>query len=761
MELTSPSELERKGFDSRKFPVETNLTPHQGINCLRLHWKSATNGNWYAIAAGKNWMENNISNFDSLSFWVYSNEVITSQNLPSVFLEDTLNRKSSFITLSLYRADLQISTWIRIAVPMNVFLSADNQIDWTAVKTVGFAQSNADNEYHTLFIDDIRIFKGSGYSVPIIAPTGFKAKGYDSHCRLTWNANIEPNKSGYEIYRSTDNGQTYKIRDIVDSKTTVFNDFVRDIGTRLNLKYKITALNEFNIPSLFSEVADASTRDFSDDELLTMVQEATFRYFWDYSHPACGIARERNTSGDIVTIGGSGFGIMALMVGIERGFITRTQGAERMLKILNFLKTADRFHGAWPHWMNGKTGKTIPFSKKDNGGDILETALMMQGLLAARSYFDNSDSTDEKIKVTITNLWETVEWEWYRKNSGNVLFWHWSPDYEWQMNMPIRGWNECMIVYLLAIASPTHGVPASLWKTGWTNSSNYTNGKSYYDHKIDVGWDFGGPLFFTQFSFTGFDPRSLRDSYTNYYENNKNITLVNHDYCVQNPKGFKGYSENCWGLSASDDPITFYLAHEPNNSNDNGTITPTAAISAIVYTPEYSINALNYFYRELGNKIWDECGFYDAFNQQLNWYATSYLAIDEGTIITMIENYRTGLIWENFMQNSEIKTALQTIGFIPDGIKNSVQGKGENLTIIPNPVNTAGTVSFYTSSPQNISLVLYNQTGQKIENLIDNCFFEVGIQKINITTLSLPNGSYIIQLKGKNMNDFLKLLIFH
>jgi len=762
MELTSPSELDRKGFDLNKFPVDTILSPHQGLNCLSLHWKSTSTGNWFAIAAGENWIPKNISNCDTLLFWVNSVEAIISQNLPSVFFEDTLNQKSSFINLGLYCGDLQSNNWTKIEIPMDSFFSAVKQIDWTVIKTIGFTQNLADDQYHTLLIDDMRVFKGSSITTPLSKPTGLEVKGYDSHARLTWTANSELNQNGYEIYLSVDGGNTYEIRGVADSGTTVFNDFVGKKGTNLNLKYKITALNESNIPSSFSDVADATTHNFTDDELLTMVQEATFRYFWNYSHPDCGIARERNTSGDIVTIGGSGFGVMALMVGIERGFITRTQGAERMLKIVNFLKTADRFHGAWPHWMNGKSGKTIPFTPpKDNGGDLLETALMMQGLLAARQYFNNSDSTEEKIVSTITNLWETIEWDWFRNNNGPVLFWHWSPDYDWQMNMPIRGWNECMIVYLLAIASPTHGVPASLWTSGWTNSSNYVNGKTYYDYKIDVGWDYGGPLFFTQFSFTGFDPRNITDSYTNYYENNKNITLVNRAYCVQNPKKFEGYSESCWGLSASDDPIIFYLAHEPNNSNDNGTITPTAAMSAIIYTPEYSIDALKYFYRNLGNRIWDECGFYDAFNQQLHWYATSYLAVDEGPIIAMIENYRTGLIWKNFMQNSEIKTALDAIGFVPTDLRNISGSYDAKLSIMPNPLNTTGTIMFYAPETQNISLVLYNITGQKIETVINKQMFNKGPQTLNFNASSLSSGVYMIMLTGNNINTIQKLIIEH
>jgi exo beta-1,2-glucooligosaccharide sophorohydrolase (non-reducing end) len=761
MEVTPPSELNRAGTDLRRFPVETTIPPIQGINCLNLHWKSVTEGNWLAIAAGENWTPKNIRYCDTLAFWMYSIESIDSLYLPSIFFEDTNNQKSSFINIGSFSTRLQIAVWKRITIPMKIFFTSEKQIDWTSIKTIGFSQNLADNQYHTLLIDDMRVNKGAGETVPFNKPTGLKVKGYDSHAWLTWNTNSEPNGKGYEIYLSVDSGKTYELRDITDYQTTIFNDFTRDKGTNLSLKYKITALNESNEPSQFSDVADASTHDFNNDELLTMVQEATFRYFWDFAHPTCGLARERDTSGDIVTLGGSGFGIMALMVGIERGFITRSQGAERMLKIVNFLKSADRFHGAWPHWMNGKTGKVVPFSTKDDGGDLLESALMIQGLLAARHYFNNADDSEKQIVSTITNLWESVEWDWFRKNNGPVLYWHWSPDYDWQMNMPIRGWNEGMIVYLLAIASPTHGLPASLWNSGWTNSSNYLNGKTFYDYKIDVGWDYGGPLFFTQYSFIGFDPRNRMDSFTNYFENNKNITLVNRAYCIQNPKGFKGYGENCWGLSASDDPVVYYLAHQPASANDNGTITPTAAISAMVYTPDYSIEALKYFYRNLGNKLWNEYGFYDAFNQQLNWYATSSLAIDEGPIIAMIENYRTGLIWKNFMQNQEIKTALDAIGFTStESVTNELSEK-TNLSVVPNPVTTSGTIRVNLSEPMEVSLLLYNVSGQIMETLIDHQMMIDRHVSLNFDTSLLPAGLYILKLKGNNINQIQKLIINH
>jgi len=299
-----------------------------------------------------------------------------------------------------------------------------------------------------------------------------------------------------------------------------------------------------------------------------------------------------------------------------------------MLKMLNFLQNADRFHGVWPHWIDGNTGHVIPFSTYDNGGDIVETSFMIEGLLTARNYFNRNTPDEQQIVQKITSLWEAVEWDWYTRNNSGFIYWHWSPNYAWQMNMPIYGYMEAMIVYILAIASPTHPVSPAYWSSGWTTSNAYHNGRTYYGIKLDVGPDKGGPLFFAHYSFLGFDPRNKKDNFTNYFINNIHHTQINRAYCIANPHQFAGYGENCWGLTASDDPDG-YQAHEPNN--DNGTITPTAALSSMPYTPEYSMLALKHFYRDLGQNIWGNQGFCDAFNIGDHWYADSYLAIDQGS----------------------------------------------------------------------------------------------------------------------------------
>ncbi|MDQ3394301.1 MAG: Ig-like domain-containing protein [Bacteroidota bacterium] len=400
--------------------------------------------------------------------------------------------------------------------------------------------------------------------------------------------------------------------------------------------------------------------EIPDEDLLTLIQEQTFKYFWDFAHPESGMARERNSSGNLVTVGGSGFGVMTILTGIERGFITRQEGLDRLEKIVNFLKNGDRFHGVWPHWMDGNTGNVIPFSSKDNGGDLVETAFMIQGLLTVRQYLDETNTQEATIIENITQLWEEVEWDWYTKGGENTLYWHWSPNFGWEMNHQISGWNESLIVYVLAASSPTHPITADVYHQGWANNGGMANGRAFYSIDLPLGEDYGGPLFFSHYSFLGLDPRNLEDQYANYWEQNVSHSLINQQHAVANPNHFVGYGAASWGFTASDNHQG-YSAHSP--LNDLGVITPTAAISSIPYTPEESMAAIKHFYYVLGDRLWGNYGFYDAFNPTEEWVANSFLAIDQGPIIIMIENYRTALLWDLFMGDPEVIEGLEKLGF--------------------------------------------------------------------------------------------------
>jgi len=507
-----------------------------------------------------------------------------------------------------------------------------------------------------------------GVSVQAEAPApvkGLTATGHDSRIDLRWNRADDDGAAAYRIYRSQEASGPFVRISPVNYEPSVYSDFLG--ANKVWFYYRVTSVDRYDRESKPSEPVLARSRAMTDEQLLTSVQEATFRYFWDFGHPVSGLTREKYPSRHRyrVTTGGSGFGLMAIVVGVERGFVSRAAAAWRVRKILTFLEEkAQRFHGAWSHWLDGKTGRTVRFSRYDDGGDLVETSFLIQGILTARRYFNRTDRVETDIRDRAARLWRGVEWDWYlRRPDKKGLLWHWSPRYGFKKDLHIGGgFNECMVTYLLAIASPTHPIPASCYHTGWVRTPDrYVNGNEYYGYTQPVGRPLGGPLFFTHYSYLGFDPRLKRDKYCNYFVNNRNTTLINRAYCIENPLKRKGYGPNVWGLTASYGPDG-YSAHAPGR-RDSGTITPTACISAMPYTPKESMAAMKHLYHTYGKKIWGPFGFRDAFNPGRDWVAGLYLAIDQGPIVVMIENHRTGLPWKMFMSNPEIAPALKAIGF--------------------------------------------------------------------------------------------------
>ncbi len=412
----------------------------------------------------------------------------------------------------------------------------------------------------------------------------------------------------------------------------------------------------------------------TDEDLLELTQRETLRYFWEFAEINSGCARERYHPSDpgydalTVATGGTGFGLMALIVGMERNFIEKEEGLNRMEKILEFLEAADRFHGAWPHWIVGNSGNTIAFSQLDDGADLVETAYLAQGLICVQEYLASGTDRERALSARAETLWHGVEWDWFTQGQ-EVLYWHWSPNHGFAINLQLKGYNEVLIAYVLAAASPDNGIEKSVYTNGWASGGKITSANVQYGYPLLVAHsgsqEFGGPLFWAHYSYLGLDPRKLSDEYTNYWEVNTNHSKINYNYCVENPEGYKGYGSDCWGLTASysrnEDGSLGYLAHRPGN--DTGVISPTAAISSMPYTPDESLNALRYFYQQ---REWllGPAGFYDSFSPEFgNWVAEAYLAIDQGPIIVMIENHRTGLLWQLFMQNEEVRSGLEKLGF--------------------------------------------------------------------------------------------------
>lgn len=665
-----------------KLPVEKELFVSPGT-ALRLSWLSATGGDWRAILKTPSRYGRRIElSGDTLSLWCHSVEGLDSAASPLVACQDETGFMTPTRRLLAEGESLPAGRWKELRLPLASFAALfgsteDRRLEPSRLASVHFVQGLDDGRRHTLILDDLRVIDGAvqdGQAPQ--APTGLTVQGADRHFDLRWTVSGDPDRHAWRIYRSI-GGDAFSCIGIQKGHWGRFVDFVGKSGVRAT--YRVTAVDLAGNESAPSTEAFARTRRYSDEELLTMVQEACFRYYWEAAHPEAGMALEI-LPGDpnLVAVGASGFGIMALTVAMERGFVTRQAGVERMLRIVRFLARADRFHGVWPHFLDGRTGKAWPyFGKYDNGSDLVETAFVVQGLLVARQYFSGTDEAEREIRETITRLWREVEWDWHRKEpTSDVLYWHWSPDHAWHIRHPLVGWNETMIVYLLAIASPTHAVPATLYHTGWagqsdlavryrqgwgrtTQGDHYVNGNRYYGIPLEVGVGSGAELFFTHFSFLGFDPRGKRDAYTDYFENNRNIALINHAYCRDNPRGHVGYGADCWGLSAGINAG----GGKPIPRDDNGTINCMAAIASFPYTPKESMAALKHFYRDLGARVWGIYGFHDGFNQTQDWYEEVNMGLNQAPMVVMIENHRSGLVWRHFMANPEIQPALSAIGF--------------------------------------------------------------------------------------------------
>jgi len=664
--------------EEHRLPVNDKIFFSPG-NSLELKYTSNENGSWNAAIKFYKWRGKDfIKTGNKLSFKLFVALNTLPDELPAIAIAKEDSVASAFIPLSSFVQDLSQKKWITVAIPLtdfkNISLHNSNDIDF-----IFFRQHSKEGKTHDLYLDQVEIIPGDISSENILAvPQLIAAKGYEQHVDINWKKIPETSHVKYvEIYRSADNKNFIPVG-IQYPYTNRFSDFTGVTGKKFY--YKISLVSENYSQSKFSNIVNATTHSLTDSAWLDMVQEANFRYYWEGAEPNSGLALEDIPArSHMIAAGASGFGMMAILAGVKRNFITREEAVQRFTKIVNFLLKAEKFHGAFAHFMDGRTGKVIPyFGKYDDGGDLVETSFLMQGLLTARQFFNGDNAREKFIRDNITKLWNGVEWDWYKRYPDSTfLYWHWSPDHAWHINHRFVGFNEAQITYLLAMASPTHSINPGMYYSGWASQSEYaqhyrsgwggtnegekySNGNVYYGTKLNVGVSNGGPLFFTHYSYLGFDPHFINDQYTNYFDNNRDIALINYRYCLENPNHFPGYGPGCWGLTASDGPWG-YKANEPVKSRDNGTIAPTGALSSIAYTPEQSIAALKNLYYKYGKFLWGEYGFRDAFNLSQNWCSPIYMGLNQAPIVVMTENYRSGFIWNLFMSNPEIQEVIKKL----------------------------------------------------------------------------------------------------
>ncbi len=729
--------------------VPCSTTAFEGTTSLRFNYTSAENGNWQVSIYRAGWALADFSGLDSLSFYVYAETELPNTALPLIGFRGVNNTGSGDVNTELYalteyNESVPAGAWTRVVFPLQVIFDENETLDFSKTKAVIFNQSETDNSSRLILIDELTVFKALN-EVPAVEE--FSAVGYDSHAHLSWSHPV--NGLSYRIYASFDDGLSFELR--TETTADFYLDFVPESGKNSTVTYRIvTALQESESDAI---EATATIRDFTDDELLDMVQRYTFNYFWDGAHQATGMALERsNGSGRTAASGATGMGLMAMIVAHEREYRPKEEVKDRILMILEFLTNCDRHHGAWSHWYNADTYRTQPFSPDDDGGDLVETSFVAQGLIALKNYFTGSDEKSVQIRQQADQLWKEIDWNWYRNGGQNVLYWHWSPTVDFQKNMKVTGWNECLVTYVMGAASPTYGIPKAVYDAGWARNGNMVNPRTYYNYDITLSPNYGGPLFWIHYSHLGINPNGLKDQYADYWQEHVNTARIHHAYAVDNPMNFENYGIKSWGLTASDSPDG-YTAHRPV-TNDNGTISPTAALASMPYTPQESLRALKYFYRERGQDLFGIYGPYDAFNDELDWIQKAYIGIDQGPIVVMLENHRTGLLWNQVMKDTDVKAGLDMLGFqyqFATGIDDLK--KPQELSLYPNPVSGKVYLDLSGFSPNSpVRLKCFSLDGRLVraQNLTregSEVVFDCSDLKNGIYLLQLSNGTNLLQSK--------------
>jgi hypothetical protein len=665
----------------KKLPVSDKeyFTPK---NSLLLNYVSVEGGEWNASVDYQDWRGKEfIKEGASLDVRILVKSDTKVSELPLIAIGAVVGKDtiiSSYTNIEKYINTANSGEWALIRIPLADFRNV-KYTHTKEIKKVLFKQGSQDGKEHLIYIDQIEL-SPLNYQKSVALSPAIQARAYERHVDITWDKSGLENVKYIKVYRSS-NGKDYDAVGIQDPKVGRYADYSNQLNT--TFKYRITCVDYNYTEAQPSNSIEATTYYMTDEQLLDMVHEATFRYYWEGAEQVSGLSLE-NIPGrrNMIATGASGFGIMGIISGVERGFISRDQAVERLKKIVSFLDRAETFHGAYAHFVDGPTGKVEPFfGKRDNGADLVETSFLFQGLLTARQYFDRNTADEKIIRETITKLWENIEWDWFKKTKDSkYLYWHWSPDQEWVIDHKLIGWNETMITYLLAIASPTHGVSPEMYYTGWASQEPYaqeyragwgrtdegkmySNGNTYYGIKLDVGVNKGGPLFFTQFSYMGFDPRGIKDKYTtkDYYDVLKNMVMISYRYSLENPNNRKGYGPDCWGISVCENPWGSYGAYEAMEHNEDGTMSPAGALGSFPYTPKESMDALCNYYRNYGSFLWGEYGFRDAFHLNENWCSGIYMGLNQGAITVMMENYRSGTIWKYFMKDPDVKRMVKDV----------------------------------------------------------------------------------------------------
>jgi hypothetical protein len=503
-------------------------------------------------------------------------------------------------------------------------------------------------------------------AVAIDAPTGLVSRAGDQSIVLHWDRNRESNLAGYRVYRSLSSGGPFVAQSPSLLTSPGFCDLSVGVVNGQTNFYQVTALTTSSQESLPSPTLAAVPRPFaSDDEFLEYVQQTSFDYFWFLANPGNGLVPDRSTATSPCSIASVGFGLTAIGIGVDHGWISRTQGVTRVLTTLNTFLNGPQgsntsgtigYKGWFYHFLDMNTALRASSSELSS----IDTTLLLAGVLYAKQYFDGTNSDETTIRTMADTIFNRVDWNWMARGT-NVVSMGWSPPGSFLANNWV-GYNEGTVLYALGLGAATNPLPASAWNRwtgGYTWVTNY--GQAFVPFP---------PLFGHQYSHCWIDFRHLADAYMNdhnstYFENSRRASLAQRAYCIANPLNRAGYSSDVWGLTACDGPTGYAARGAPPGQNDDGTIAPTAAGGSLPFASEFSLPTLRYFYSHYRRNIWTAYGFRDAFNLGQQWYASDELGIDQGPIVIMIENYRNQRVWRLFMRNEEIQRGLQRAGFVP------------------------------------------------------------------------------------------------
>jgi hypothetical protein len=525
---------------------------------------------------------------------------------------------------------------------------------FTLSRSVFSAKNQADFDNWKASAQDLRYGLRDGESI--------RALPRQLRVDLIWSPGKLPH---YEVARAAQANGPWEVLPNPTPEFHLYSDYIGEAGQQYFYRVRNVRLSKAGQvvdSGDWSDVVSAVSLPFERNGFVSEVQEAAVRFYFEEAHPVSGLSQEGAPGwGDTSAVGSTGMGMANIIVGVHRGFVTREQGVALALKMLRFLdQKTETQAGAFAHWMDGTTGAARKFGSNGTAADLVETSFLIQGAILLREYFNGSSAEEREIGAIATRLAAEVQWPQFMVDqpTGPVMMWHWD-SVVGPGELPIRGFHEGMMPYILGIGSQTYPIPAKSFYTGWYHPQHQL-GTTRTDFGIEhgLGRGIGWPLFFAHYSHIGFDPRVIRYKGKTYFEHFVDATKVHEAYARSRASEFKGY-DTVWGLAASTSPDG-YKAHRPGK-DDSGTIATTAALSSMPYLPDAVLNCMESMYLDYGSRIWGCYGFYNAFNPTRDWVGEKYIGIELGPIAPMIENHRSGLLWRLFMQAPEVQRALERL----------------------------------------------------------------------------------------------------